>query len=503
MMTMNKNLNLTNKKETMKKLIVFAFTLALVVLSAFTLPAMLSGVSGLMLGAAFITFASEYNGQQTIDLILRPMFIGDRPDNMGIKIIYTNRAGSIKYPVFNTLSKVLMPYADGWQGGSGTTLYEKKFELEEFKAEVGYSKQSYTNTVLEWITNKGGIAQNDITGTTVLEAERKIFQDAINDDIRRIWWLGDKLKRHTAAGTYPNDAATAYAAGDLDKYYDVIDGIWTKIIADSATSPSSVQIKRTAMSNAAVKQAITYTLAAGSGGTVGFTLNGKVMSVTWTTGDTETATAIYTAYAAIALGMGVVITNPSAAALTFTAAIAGVPYTIGTFLTGGTSPLATWTSSASTANTVNAALTTDEAVTAFKAMYRNANVALLKATAKKELVIYATDSMIWNYEDTLSTSAYLESARRMIVDGISYMTWNGIPVIPMNIDTYLLADFPEQYPHRAILTVKNNFCLVLSSAAGFAETKFWFENKDNKNLQRTQFEMGAGYLLPELLSVVY
>ena len=73
----------------------------------------------------------------------------------------------------------------------------------------------------------------------------------------------------------------------------------------------------------------------------------------------------------------------------------------------------------------------------------------------------------------------------------------------MQIDEHLANDFISPYPHRAILTLPQNLVLVLNGASDIGETRFWFNPDENKNRQRTQFEFGADFVLPEYMVVAY
>lgn len=445
---------------------------------------------------AFITNGSEYNGAESLEIIVRPH--ANRLKVDGIRTIITERAGSVKMTYFSKSPKLLVKYSDGWQGGNGATKKQKKFELGEFKAEASYSKQDYVGTILEVATDGGSIAQNEITGTQVHNAEIEVFARGIDHDTSRIFWLGDTDKKHRAAGTYPD--GTAYAIGDEDKYYSNIDGVWTHIMNDAVvyTSATDDDVRRIEMSNAAVARVDTATLT-GTSGTANVTVNGVAYLATFDTDLTTTAANFVTTHAAALLLRGIVVTS-STADVILTSSIAGVDF-IGTTAVANVSGNLAGSVAATTPNTAAAALGTDEAVDTFKAMYRNASQEL-KGMPKGDLILYVTDSMLENYEDTLE-NAGTENARTQTIDGMERMFWNRIQIAPMPIDSILDADFGGAYPHRAILAEKNTLAMVYSTAGDFAETKFWFENKDNLNMQRTQFEFGANYTIPEALIVAY
>lgn len=439
--------------------------------------------------SGFITNGSEFNGKENEEIIIRPMFLGTMPKEMGIRVI-TSVKSSVKLTFFGNISKILKAYASGFQGGSGSTIVQKKLELEEFKAEAEYSKQTYKDTILENVTNVGGIKQNDITGTAVLAAEVRVFMNGVMDDVRRIFWLGDKSKYTLHASGYYTSTA--------DVNYNVIDGIWKALFDSAATTPTANQIKRIALANGTVAQVDTVTLT-GTSGTANINVDGVNYLATFNSTLTQTATDFDTTHSAALTARGITVTS-SGATVIFTAAVAGQPHLV--VAPANVSGNLAGSVANTTANTAAVALGTDEAISTFKLMYEGSNK-VLKSIAQKKLVrIYATDTMIENYLATLEALG-TEASHKLIVDGIERLTWRGIPIIPMDIDAYLAADFNESYNHRAIMTIPDNLCLVVNGVSDIAETRFWFNPDENTNRQRTQFEFGANFILPELITVAY
>lgn len=445
----------------------------------------------------FITNGSEWYGKEMEDIVLRPIFSGTLPQEMGIRVMYSIKSSG-KLTYFGPLSKITKAYADGFTLSATSTKKQKKFSLSEFKAEAEYSKQDYKNTVLENITNKGGIAQNDITGTTVQKAEITLFIDAVKEDVRRIFWLGDTSKL-TSSGS----GATQFYTSTADADYNVIDGIWTALMDDAVSylsSPTNDQIRRIPIANGTVAQVTTHTLT-GTSGTANIAINGTNYLATFNSTLTQTATDFAATHLAALAAVGITVTS-SGADVILTSAIAGQAFSAAVAAANATGDLA-GTVAATTANTPAQALGTDEAMATFKLMVENSTKVLKGYTGMgKPARIYATDSMIENYQDTLETLT-TEQANKALVDGIERYTYRGIPIIPMNIDEHLDADFASPYPHRAILTLPDNLMLILNGQSDTAETKFWFNPDTNTNRQRTQFEFGANYNLPELVTVAY
>lgn len=434
---------------------------------------------------AFITAGSEYHGKENFEMIIRPRLMGTKPAEMGIRIIDTQGASSIKLNFFGKIAKILMPYVTGFQGGTLSPQKQKKLTVSEFKAENEYSKQDYKNMIYEQITNKGGVAQNDITGTDVFKAELEVFFSAVEADVFSVFWLGDTTKTHIQAGTYPD--GTAYAAGAADKYYNVMDGILKKIMDDVYQSYVSHQVRITGWN----KTTYPVLYLAESGGTV-------------------------YAYGSAAHRTGASSANRL---FSFTATNSTYPYeaTISELnssgiagyivlekaCTSGTFELYANDSDYVKKIDLPASLTTDTAETYMLKMLRNSTPEL-KALKKAGLLrFYVTDTILFNYEDTIRSGS-LDITKQMMIDGIPRIAIDGVPLIPMNVDALIEADFASTFPRNIIiLTTPDNLALAINGSSSFSETRFWFNPDENSNRQRTQFEMGADYVLPELITIAY
>ena len=185
----------------------------------------------------------HWNGKEVEEILFRPRYIGMKPEERGFRVVFTVQS-SIRLHFFGKLGKILMPYVSGFQGGTSNAHKVREFTVAEFKAEMAYDKHDYDGMMLEQFFIDG-IAQNDIDGTVVMQAEQKIFMDALDSDTIRVFWLGDTTKTHLAAGTYPS--GTAYNLGDPDKYYNQINGLLKNIMDVAAASPTSDQVKKITM----------------------------------------------------------------------------------------------------------------------------------------------------------------------------------------------------------------------------------------------------------------
>jgi len=140
----------------------------------------------------------------------------------------------------------------------------------------------------------------------------------------------------------------------------------------------------------------------------------------------------------------------------------------------------------------------DAAEGLFKSMYRNSGE--LMQQFKSLLTFYVTADILNNYEDTLS-SANLESSRTAMINGVREYFYNGIPIKPINIQTYLpdCLDMPQSF---CLLSVRDNLALAVNTNTfPGMEARMWYNPDEMENRQRAIFMAGCDYLLPELIKV--
>lgn len=146
-------------------------------------------------------------------------------------------------------------------------------------------------------------------------------------------------------------------------------------------------------------------------------------------------------------------------------------------------------------------LKSDAAEAYFKKLYRKAP-RVLRSLPKSELRIYATESMMDNYEDTLSDAAGSDSSRRAVVEGVERMTYKGIPIVPMPIETALEDDFANEKPHRAVLSAPGNLFMLFGLGSS-TDAKIWTNEDEEERRSRLNFEWNAGFIHPQLITGVW
>lgn len=436
--------------------------------------------------ADLITHSLTYSKENLTEFILNPLFI--QSDIRDIIKIRTDIQGSEKLDLISSLSKITKAYAEGdsFTPSTGVTVTQRTITVAKMKAEIRQSGNKFFGWVKEAALAKGVNWDDLVSNENVFkEIISSVFLAGLKADLQRQIFLGDTTKEVGVTGA-------------LDADYKEYDGFWTRIIADFA-SVDIPAAQRITLANAAVKQVDTVTLT-GSTGTANITVNGVAYLATFATDLTTTATNFVTAHSATILARehAIVVTS-SGADVIFTAGVEGRAQSA-TDAINVSGDLA-GTVAATTANTLPAALATDEAETAFKAMWK-AMPPEMKAR-KAELKFLATETMVENYRDTLETDG-TESAHVKMVDGIATLFYRGVEVVERNEwDAHITADFTGYYPHRALLILPENlvYGTDLQDADMLAEE--FYDNTIQKNIFRVQYKAGTQYIQPNFIVAAY
>lgn len=451
--------------------------------------------------ANFITTSITWEGKQNFERILKPLFIGKSPfETKGVRVM-PNIQSTQKLNMFGAASKVLKAYAKGFSGASGSTYTQRDISVYLMKAEMSEDAGEFWETVYEQILAKG-YDMNDLTkaGANLEATVTEIFMNAVYSDIFRQFWLND-----TAAETITSGVQT----GTADTDYNAYDGIWKLLFANSAASPSSSQIKAFDIDNSAVKQVQTATMTGGSG-TANLLVEGVNYLATFDTSLTLTNTNFVALHAAALLLRGFVVTA-STDTLIFTSTVPGSEKGVITVVT-----VATLAGSVAqtTANTAPADLAADDTIGYMKTMYTSSQ-AVLKALAKDQKVFLmdgdSYENLLSTYEGWKTSTPLFssEQGRTMMIGGVEFLTYRGVPVINLDWDVYLEADFAHvtgENParnNRIIYTALNNLVLGIDAMSEFTKFDFWFNKDEEENRYRLRLKTGANYVHNELMSVAY
>lgn len=452
--------------------------------------------------ANFITTSISWAGKETFDKIIQPMFIGKSPlETKGVKV-FPNVQDKQLLNYFGSASKVLKAYAQGFSAASGVAYTQREVNVYQMKAEMEMDANVFWHTVYNQLQAKG-VEWNDVDK---MSGELKnmivdIFKNAINSDIYRQFWNNDVYKETVTSGVQ---------TGTADVDYNAYNGMWQILFANSAASPTSSQIKAFDIDNSAVKQVQTLTLT-GTSGTANVSVEGVDYLSTFATSLTQTATDFVTAHAAALLLRGLVVTS-STDTVIFTSTVPGWERGVIT-IANATGDLA-GSVAQTTANTPPAALADDDTLATLKAMYVGSPQTLKSLPKERKVFLVDGDSyenLMSTYEGWKTSSPLFSSdaGRLEMINGVEMLRYRGIPVINLNWEVDLEADFPHvtgENParnNRIIYTELDNLLLLIDNRSEFNKFEFWYNKDEQENRYRLQLKMGANYVSPEVISVAY
>lgn len=458
-------------------------------------PATLFAGAGVIYATNFITSTITWAGKENLDYFLRPMFIGKSPwETKGIRVI-PNVQSTLKLNYFGIAGKILKAYQKGFQPSTGTVYTQRDLTVVRMEAEIAEDANDFYQTVYEQALNKG--EWDDLSGTVIYDIVVNVFKNAVLADIYRVFWLGDTAKETlTAAGNY---------SGTPDTTYNAFDGMWKLIMANASTTPTDWQIKRVAVTDSGVAQVATVT--ANGGGTTTSTLTitfgGVNYSQVYITSYTQTCTNFAATHAAALALRGVTLTASGATTI-WTSAIPGQPFLNPVIASAST---VTGSVAATTANTPPSAFAAGESEDTLAALYSAADPVLKQVPNNQKL--FLVDQLVYDNYQTYLESFTADGGLRIMLDGFEFITYRGIPVIPMNWGLYLDADFAHGstylpgYSHRGIYTTVDNLVMGIDSMSEYNMTEIWYNKDEQENRFRTQLKIGANYVHNKLLCVAY
>lgn len=453
--------------------------------------------------ADFITTSIDWAGKETFNKIIQPQFIGKSPfETQGVKI-FSNVQDKQLLNYFGSASKLIKAYAQGFSASAGVAYTQRQVDVYQMEAEMEMDANVFKNTVYNQLQGKG-VDWNDVSKMKgeIPAMIVDIFKRGIDSDIYRQFWFNDVYKETVLSGVQ---------TGTADVNYNAYNGMWYTLFANSAASPTSSQIKAFDIDNSAVKQVQTATLT-GTSGTCNVVVEGVNYLATFATSLTVTCTNFVTTHAAALLLRGLVVTS-STDTLIFTSTVPGWERGVITVSAAVSGDL-TGSVAQTTANTAPANLSADDTLGYLKTMYAD-SPATLKGIAKNRKVFLMDGDLYANYETSLegttSTAGQFtsEAGRKDLIAGVEMLKFRGIPVINLDWEVFLEADFPHvtgENParnNRIIYTELDNLLLLIDNKSEFNKFEFWYNKDLQLNRYRLQMKAGANYVSPEVISVAY
>jgi len=440
--------------------------------------------------ADILTHALTFDKQSVEDIFVTPFFEAvDVRDQITVR---TDIKGTEKLNRISRPSKITKrKEVPGFTPTGTMNLTETDLTVKPVAIEFEQNGRAFLNSVFESALAQGfseddieNMANPDIWNQVVLP----ILADAGRDDLIRQMWFADETKELNVSGIIDNDA---------DPDYQVYTGFWTRLFNDieSGALPSAQVVN---IDNGAVKQEESQTLSGITGGVIDLTVNGKTYQQAFNT-DSATTIANWVASHASDIGArgaltGVTVTDETGGEIKFVAENAGQAFSV-VIVSPGTG--GSFAQSGVVANTGHSALGVDEADQTFELMIDQTPNELLAF----EQVFIATRSMVRNYIQTLKNTG-TDEAHRTIINGQSLMTYEGIPIwIRPEWDINIKNDHNSVFPHRAILTTKENLLFGTDGASDDEAVETWYDRNLQQRRYRVQYKAQTLHLHQELIVV--
>lgn len=130
----------------------------------------------------------------------------------------------------------------------------------------------------------------------------------------------------------------------------------------------------------------------------------------------------------------------------------------------------------------------------------------LKFIPDDQKVLLVTDNIYRAWKKYLSSTAYgIVEQRSALINGISDVTYRGIPMVSLGvIDKYIATDFATgspaaaATPYRAILTKADNHYLATDTLTASSQVQMWYDQTQDKNYTRLRYDAGYNYAFGEL-----
>jgi len=410
-----------------------------------------------------------------------------------------SKKGSTKnsaiFSFVNVSACVSKKTAPGFTPIGDMVLTQQAITVKPLAVEFEQNGRAFLNSVLQEALAQG-FNEDDVALMTDFDFWNRIVLPVIaqagREDLIRQMFFADETKETLDSNNFIT------GVGDVD--YDVYTGFWTHFIGDlrKGIIPAA---QRIVIDNGAVKQEEIQTLSGITAGQIDIQVNNTSFTEPFDTDSATTITNWFATHAATIQARGeltgVVITNPTSAALKFVAQNPGQQFEI-VIIDAGTN--GSFAQSAVVANVVHAALGVDEAENTFTKMVDAMPDELLQFNP----IIKVTRSMARNYIQTLKNLG-TEQAHRTVLEGVGeVLTFEGFPVIVRpDWDKWIRIDHNSVFPHRAAMYTAENLLFATDGANDDEAVETWYNQDLQQRRYRVQYKGQTAFLHKELLMLAF
>jgi len=428
--------------------------------------------------------------RQAIDeYFIQPMFMAE--DIRGLITIRTDVKGTETLNRIGRPSMLTKPKTSpGFTPAGGFNLTYTDITVKPMALEFEQNARAFWGSIVEQLL-ASGFKEDDVEQMKSPDVWNKVMLPLIaqagQDDLIRQMFFSNPL-----AEIFTSGAPT----GELDTNYTGYTGFMTWLMNDlyAGTIPSTQHVA-VASATSAVKAEKILTYTAGTDTFLNLVINGVTYSQAYATSATVTAQNWLTAHKATVEARngvhGVIVTNPSGAAIKVVSKSKGQTFTFTGTVTGSGSVA----SSGVVAAVKAGSLASNEADTTLESMLD----AVTPEMHEYDLIFMLTSSMWRNLVHTLKDrqTAFGDAVMK---NGLKVPTYEGFPIIVRpDWDKWISVAHNGIQPHRAMLTTSKNLLFATDGTSDSEMIETWYNQEAQMRRYRVQYKAQTAYLHKELV----
>ena len=428
--------------------------------------------------------------RQAIDeYFIQPMFMAE--DIRGLITVRTDIKGT---EILNRVARPSMltkpKTAPGFTAAGSFALTTTDITVHPMAMEFEQNARAFWGSIVQQLLATG-YKEDDVEQMKSPDVWNKVLlpliAEAGQDDLIRQMFFANPI-----AETFTSGIPT----GTLDTNYTGYTGFLSHFINDliSGTIPSAQHVP-IASATSQVKQEAIHTYTAGTDTVLTITINGVAYAQAYRSSATVTCNdwiATHKAAIEARCGLnGVIVTNPSAAAIKIISRIKGQSFTATSAVTGTGTVAVTGVVAAVKAG----GLAANEADTTLESMLD----AVTPEMHEFDLAFMVTATMWRNLIHTLKDRQTI-MGDYVMKNGLKVPTYEGFPIIVRpDWDKWISVAQNGIKPHRALLTTAKNLLFATDGTSDSDMIETWYNQEAQMRRYRVQYKAETAYLHKELV----
>ena len=435
------------------------------------------------------TTSPAFKRQAIDEFFIQPMFMAE--DLRGLITVRTDIKGTETLNRIGRPSMLTMPKTSpGFTPAGGFNLTYTDITVKPMALEFEQNARAFWGSIVEQLL-ASGYKEDDVEQMKSPDVWNKVMLPLIaqagQDDLIRQMFFANPVAETMVSGI---------PTCTLDTNYTGYTGFMTWLFNDlyAGTIPSAQHVA-IASSISSVKQEVIHTYTAGTDTFLNITINGVLYAQAYSTSAAATATAWLNTNKALVEARsginGVIVTNPSAAAIKVTSKVKGQNFTSVATVTG-TGSVA---NSGVVAATKAGSLSNNETDQTLESMLD----AVTPEMHEYDLTFMLTASMWRNLIHTLKDRS-TPLGDIVMKNGLKVPTYEGFPIIVRpDWDKWISVAQNGIKPHRALLTTSKNLLFATDGTSDSEMIETWYNQEAQMRRYRVQYKAQTAYLHKELI----